>query len=166
MIRPADPNETAQAWLAAATHDGPTAIILSRQTVPSITNGTAVTAGAGVIHSVDSPQATLIGTGSEVSVALEAAKILSAEGIHCNVVSMPSWDRFAKLSVAEQNAVLPRTIPSISVEAGTTFGWAAYTSHSVGIDRFGASAPGSLVMEKLGITATHVADVARKALAS
>jgi transketolase len=79
---------------------------------------------------------------------------------------MPSWDRFAKLSVAEQNAVLPRTIPSISVEAGTTFGWAAYTSHSVGIDRFGASAPGSLVMEKLGITATHVADVARKALAS
>ena len=166
VIRPADPNETAQAWLAAATHDGPTAIILSRQTVPSITNGTAVTAGAGVIHSVDSPQATLIGTGSEVSVALEAAKILSAEGIHCNVVSMPSWDRFAKLSVAERNAVLPRTIPSISVEAGTTFGWAAYASHSVGIDRFGASAPGSLVMEKLGITATHVADVARKALAS
>lgn len=166
VIRPADPNETAQAWLAAATHDGPTAIILSRQTVPSITDGSAVNAGAAVIHSVDSPQATLIGTGSEVAVALEAAKILSAEGIHCNVVSMPSWDRFAKLGAAQQNAVLPRTIPSISVEAGTTFGWAAYASHSVGIDRFGASAPGSLVMEKLGITATHVADVARKALAS
>ena len=166
VIRPADPNETAQAWLAAATHDGPTAIILSRQTVPSITDGTAVNTGAGLIHSVEAPSATLIGTGSEVSVALNAAKILAAEGIHCNVVSMPSWDRFAKLSAAQQNAILPRDIPSVSVEAGVTFGWAAYAGHSVGIDRFGASAPGSLVMEKLGITADHVAEVARKALAS
>jgi transketolase len=166
VIRPADPNETAQAWLAAATHDGPTAIILSRQTVPSITDGAAVNTGAALIHSVESPSATLIGTGSEVSVALDAAKILATEGVHCNVVSMPSWDRFAKLSAVEQSAILPRTIPSISVEAGVTFGWTAFASHSVGIDRFGASAPGSLVMEKLGITAAHVADVARMAIRS
>lgn len=166
VIRPADPNETAQAWLAAATHDGPTAIILSRQTVPSITDGSAVSPGAAIIHSVSAPKAVLIGTGSEVSVALDAAKILGAEGIECNVVSMPSWDRFATLDPKQQDAIIPRSVPRISVEAGTTFGWSAYASHSVGIDRFGASAPGALVMEKLGITATHVADVARKAIAS
>ena len=166
VIRPADPNETSQAWLAAATHDGPTAIILSRQTVPSITDGSAVAPGAAIVHSVAKPQAVLIGTGSELSVALGAAELLAAEGIECNVVSMPSWDRFASLDAKQQDAIIPRTIPRISVEAGTTFGWAAYASHSVGIDRFGASAPGALVMEKLGITAKHVADVARKALLS
>ena len=164
VIRPADPNETAKAWLAAATHDGPTAIILSRQTVPSITDGNAVSTGAAVIHSVANPQATLIGSGSEVSVALETAKLLSSEGILCNVVSMPSWDRFAALDTKVQEAILPRSIPRISIEAGTTFGWAAYATHSVGIDRFGASAPGSLVMEKLGISVSHFAEVVRKAL--
>ena len=164
VIRPADPNETAQAWLAAATHDGPTAIILSRQTVPSITDGTAVSTGAAIIHAVDSPQVTLIGTGSEVSVALDTAKLLATEGINCNVVSMPSWDRFAALDAKTQDSILPRSIPRVSIEAGTTFGWAAYATHSVGIDRFGASAPGSLVMEKLGISVSHLADVVRKAL--
>ena len=166
VIRPADPNETAQAWLAAANHDGPTAIILSRQTVPSITDGSAVSSGAAIIHSVSNPQATLIGTGSEVSVALDAATLLAAEGISCNVVSMPSWDRFAALDKKTQDAIIPRSIPRVSVEAGTTFGWATYASHSVGIDRFGASAPGSVVMENLGISVAHVADVVREALRS
>ena len=166
VIRPADANETAHAWLAAATFDGPTAIILSRQTVPALTDGSAVSPGAAVLHAVATPQATLIGTGSEVSVALDAAKLLEKEGILVNVVSMPSWDRFSRLDSKQQDAILPRSLPRISVEAGTTFGWAAFASQSVGIDRFGASAPGALVMEKLGITASHVAAVAKSAITS
>ncbi|MBJ7368149.1 MAG: transketolase, partial [Ilumatobacteraceae bacterium] len=165
VIRPADANETAQAWLIAATHDGPTALILSRQTVVALTDGSAVADGAGVIVSTDTPQAIIIGTGSELSVAVDAANVLREEGINVNVVTMPSWERFACLSQARQDEILPRSLPRISVEAGTTFGWAAYATDSVGIDRFGASAPGNVVMAELGITATHVAEVIRNAIA-
>ena len=164
VIRPADANETAQAWLIAATHDGPTALILSRQTVVALTDGSAVTDGAGVLVKAGKPQAIIIGTGSELSVAVDAAKQLQNEGINVNVLSMPSWERFASLSQARQDEILPRTLPRISVEAGTTFGWAAYATDSVGIDRFGASAPGNVVMAELGITAEHVADVTRNAI--
>jgi transketolase len=164
VIRPADANETAQAWLMAATHNGPTALILSRQTVIALTDGSAVADGAGVIVKTDAPQATIIGTGSELSVAVDAAALLQKEGLNVNVVTMPSWERFASLSQSRQDEILPRSIPRISVEAGTTFGWAAYATHSVGIDRFGASAPGNVVMAELGITASHVADVARNAI--
>ncbi|CAB5051479.1 unannotated protein [freshwater metagenome] len=164
VIRPADANETAQAWLIAATHDGPTALILSRQTVVALTDGSAVSDGAGTIISTEKPKAIIIGTGSELSVAVDAAALLNSEGISVNVVSMPSWERFAQLSKANQDKILPRSIPRISVEAGTTFGWAAYATDSVGIDRFGASAPGNVVMAELGITASHVAEVTRKAI--
>lgn len=164
VIRPADPNETAAAWLTAVTHDGPTAIILSRQNVPSITDGSAVSPGAAIIRAVSSPQATLIGTGSEVSVALDAAQLLESDGIAVNVVSMPSWERFRSLSQKDQDAIISRDHPRISVEAGSTFGWHHIATHCVGIDRFGASAPGNVVMEKLGITADNVAAVARAAI--
>jgi transketolase len=164
VIRPTDANETAQAWLIAATHDGPTAIILSRQTVPAITDGSAVAPGAAVLRSVPNPQVVLIGTGSETGVALQASETLSAEGIAANVVSMPSWDRFARLPAAEQAKILPVHLPRISVEAASTFGWARYATHCVGIDTFGASAPGNVVMEKYGITADNVARVAREAV--
>ena len=164
MIRPADANETAHAWLIAATHDGPTALILSRQTVVALTDGSAVSEGAAVLVKTDAPQATIIGTGSELSVAVDAAELLKKEGLNVNVVTMPSWERFAALSQSRQDEILPRSIPRISVEAGTTFGWASYATHSVGIDRFGASAPGNVVMAELGITASHVADVTRKAI--
>jgi len=164
VIRPADPNETAHAWLTAVTHDGPTAIILSRQNVPSVTDGTAVKPGAAIIKKVNSPVATLIGTGSEVGTALEASALLESEGIAVNVVSLPSWDRFLALSPSERNAIIPSSLPRISVEAGSTFGWAAIATHSVGIDRFGASAPGNIVMEKLGISASAVAATVKEAL--
>jgi transketolase len=164
VIRPADANETAHAWLIAATHDGPTALILSRQTVVALTDGSAVSEGAAVLVKTDAPQATIIGTGSELSVAVDAAELLKKEGLNVNVVTMPSWERFAALSQSRQDEILPRSIPRISVEAGTTFGWASYATHSVGIDRFGASAPGNVVMAELGITASHVADVTRKAI--
>lgn len=165
VIRPADPNETVQAWLTAVTHDGPTAIILSRQNVPSVTDGSAVQPGAAIIKQVASPVATIIGTGSEVGTALEAATLLEAEGIAVNVVSLPSWDRFLALSSETRNKIIPTTLPRISVEAGSTFGWAAIATHSVGIDRFGASAPGNVVMEKLGISATNVAKTVKAAIA-
>ena len=164
VIRPADPNETAHAWLTAVTHDGPTAIILSRQNVPSVTDGTAVKPGAAIIKKSNSPVATIIGTGSEVGTALEAAVLLESEGIAVNVVSLPSWDRYFALSASERNAIIPLTHPRISVEAGSTFGWASIASHSIGIDRFGASAPGNVVMEKLGISPAHVVATVKAAL--
>jgi transketolase len=164
VIRPADPNETAAAWAAAVTHDGPTAIILSRQNVPSLTDGSAVLPGAAIIHAVSKPQATLVATGSEVGVARDAALLLEKEGVHVNVVSMPSWERFNNLSAAERNGILPNNLPRISVEAGSTFGWQQFATSCVGIDRFGASAPGGTVMKELGITPEHVADVAKAAI--
>lgn len=164
VIRPADPNETAAAWAAAVTHDGPTAIILSRQNVPSLTDGSAVLPGAAIIHAVSQPQATLVATGSEVGVALDAALLLEKEGVHVNVVSMPSWERFNNLSATEKNGILPNNLPRISVEAGSTFGWQQFATSCVGIDRFGASAPGGTVMKELGITPEHVADVAKAAI--
>ena len=164
VIRPADPNETAHAWLAAVTHDGPTAIILSRQNVPSLTDGSAVHDGAAILHSSNSPQAVLIATGSEVGVAMDAAKLLDNEGIGVNVVSMPSWERFGALDAEDRHRIIPTSLPRISVEAGSTFGWATWATHHVGIDRFGASAPGNVVMEKLGITAANVASVVKGAL--
>ena len=165
VIRPADPNETAHAWLTAVTHDGPTAIILSRQNVPSVTDGSAVQPGAAIIKQGKSPVATIIGTGSEVGTALEAAALLESEGVSTNVVSLPSWDRFLSLPASQREQIIPTSMPRISVEAGSTFGWAAIATHSVGIDRFGASAPGNVVMEKLGITAVHVATTVKSALA-
>jgi transketolase len=165
VIRPADPNETAHAWLTAVTHDGPTAIILSRQNVPSVTDGSAVAPGAAVIKSASSPVATIIGTGSEVGTALEAAALLEADGVAVNVVSLPSWDRFLSLPSKQREAIIPTSLPRISVEAGSTFGWAAIATHSIGIDRFGASAPGNIVMEKLGISASNVAATVKAALA-
>ena len=124
----------------------------------------AVDPGASLLRSVPNPQVVLIGTGSETAVALQASELLSAEGIAANVVSMPSWDRFASLSTDEQTKILPNHLPRISVEAASTFGWARYASHSVGIDTFGASAPGNVVMQKYGITPDNVARVAREAL--
>ena len=166
VIRPADANETAQAWLTAITHDGPTALILSRQNLPVVTDGSAVSRGAALIKSVENPVATIVATGSEVHVALEAAELLRADSIDVNVVSMPSVDRFVSSTLAQQVAVVDRTIPSISVEAGSTFGWSSITSHQVGIDRFGASAPGSVVMEKLGISAHNIVSRVKEILPS
>jgi len=156
VIRPADANETVEAYKAAVAHDGPTALVLSRQTIPVCTDGSAVTAGAGIVRDVAKPQVVIIGTGSEVAVCIEAAIELESAGIAARVVSMPSWDRFAKQSAAAQAKVLPKGIPTLSVEAATTFGWARWADDSIGIDRFGASAPGNVVLEKLGINVANV----------
>ena len=162
VIRPADPNETAQAWLAAVTHDGPTAIVLSRQNVPSLTDGSAVSAGAGRVRTAADARAVLLATGSELSVAVSAADALAADGIEVDVVSFPSWDRFAAQSPAARESVIRPGVPVVSVEAGSTFGWHRWADECVGIDRFGASAPGSVVMEKLGITVDAVVAATKK----
>ena len=162
VIRPADSNETKVAWECALTYDGPTALVLSRQSLPITTNGDAVRYGAETVVETSNPQVVLVGTGSEVSVCVAAAKLLQASGVNANVVSMPSFDRFAQQASKYRQSVFPQNVPVLSVEAGVTFGWSQYADASVGIDRFGASAPGSTVMSKLGISQENVAERARE----
>ena len=167
VVRPADSNETAQAWRDAADHDGPTALILSRQSLPITTDGSAIATGAGVVRAGSSAsKIVLVGTGSEVSLCVQAAIQLEQSGIASQVVSMPSWDRFETMSKDFKSTVFPRGIPVLSVEAGSTFGWAKYADQSIGIDRFGASAPGNVVMQKLGLNVQHVVDCALELIAS
>jgi transketolase len=162
VIRPADANETVAAWKAAVEHDGPTALVLTRQAVPVCTDGSAVAAGAGLVRDAEEPQVVLVGTGSEVSLCVAAALELAGAGIRANVVSMPSWDRFAAQSADYQDSVLPGGLPVLSVEAAVTFGWERYADESIGIDRFGASAPGNVVMDKLGINVANVVAAATR----
>ena len=162
VIRPADANETVAAWKAAVAHDGPTALVLSRQAVTVCTDGAAVGPGAAVVRESETAQVVIVGTGSEVSLCVAAAEELAAAGIGANVVSMPSWDRFAAQSASYQDSVLPAGLPVLSVEAAVTFGWERYADESIGIDRFGASAPGNVVMDKLGINVANVVAAATR----
>jgi transketolase len=159
VVRPADGNETIQAWADVVRHDGPSALVLSRQNIPVTTDGSAVAAGAGIVHEPDDDaRVILLATGSEVAVCVDAAAELAEAGIAARVVSMPSWDRFAEQAPDVRAQILPAGVPVLSVEAGVTFGWAAYADDSIGIDRFGASAPGSVVLDKLGINVAHVVE--------
>lgn len=167
VVRPADSNETVRAWCDAVDHFGPTALILSRQSLPISTDGSAVATGAAVIRSSNSkPEVVLVGTGSEVSLCVQAAIALEEAGHSCQVVSMPSWDRFEQMTEAFKSTVFPQSIPVLSVEAGSTFGWSKYADQSIGIDRFGASAPGSVVMNNLGINLQHVVECALRLISS
>ena len=162
VIRPADGNETATAWRAAVDHDGPTVLVLSRQGGPVCTDGSAVERGAGIVlESAGRPGVIIVATGSEVAVAVEAGRQLNAEGVASRVVSLPSWDRFEAQGEDYRHEVLPPGVPVLSVEAATTFGWSRYADDSIGIDRFGVSAPGSEVLERLGINVDNVMQRAR-----
>jgi transketolase len=168
VLRPADAHETAAAWRVALESTGPVALILSRQNVP-VLEETRLSALAGVKkggyviakHGEGPTEVVLVATGSEVSLALRAADLLAAKGHACSVASLPSFDRFDELSPSEQALVLPETVPILSVEAGTTFGWAKYADASVGIDRFGASAPADEIFASLGLTPERVAEAAQ-----
>ena len=164
VIRPADSNETKVAWECALTYDGPTALVLSRQSLRMTTDGDAVRFGAETISASPNPDLILVGTGSEVSVCVGAAKLLSESGTKVSVVSMPSMDRFEQQPAQYRATVFPPNVPVVSVEAGVTFGWSHYADVSIGIDRFGASAPGSTVLKNLGISAENVAEQARLVL--
>lgn len=157
VIRPADARETVAAWRTAVATAGPTALVLSRQNLPQTTDGSAVETGAAVVGApVDDPDVVLVGTGSEVSLCLDAAAVLAQAGRRAQVVSMPSWDRFEHSDAAHRARVLPQGVPVLSVEAASTFGWARWSHDQIGIDRFGASAPGSQVLSELGLNVDHV----------
>jgi transketolase len=165
VIRPADANETVQAWRIAVDSPGPTALILSRQSIPILAETTGrpgddVAHGAYVLRDPDdgAPQLVLIGTGSEVHVCLDAADLLASGGVTTRVVSFPSWELFAAQDEEYQRNVLPEGIPRLAVEAASSFGWERYADATVCIDHFGASAPGDIAMEKFGFTPQHVAD--------
>jgi transketolase len=157
VVRPADANETAQAWRDVVEHDGPTALVLSRQNIEVVTDGSAVAAGAGVVRDTDGkPDVILVGTGSEVAVCVAAAAKLAESGVRARVVSMPSWDRFEQQNEGTRRQVLLPGVKVLSVEAGVTFGWHRWADDAIGIDRFGASAPGGTVLDRLGINVDHV----------
>ncbi|MCB1010960.1 MAG: transketolase [Microthrixaceae bacterium] len=169
VIRPADGNEVAGAWKLAVEGNGPIALITSRQSTPTLAGSESlalegVARGAYVLDAADSPQVVLVGTGTEVAVAVEAAEELRSSGTAVSVVSMPCWEAFEAQEPAYRKSVFPDGVPVVSVEAGVTSGWQRWADASVGIDRFGASAPGSKVMAELGITAEAVAAAARNLL--
>jgi transketolase len=170
VIRPADANETAMAWKSAIEYGGPTVLALSRQALPNLAGTTGGGArgllrGAYVVSEADGgrPDAIVIATGSEVSLAVEAQKLLRERGVRARVVSMPCWELFEQQERVYRDEVLPPSVRArISVEAGVTLGWHRWVGddgEAIGIDgRFGASAPGPTVMEKLGFTAENVAE--------
>jgi transketolase len=172
-FRPADPNETVAAWKIAMEIDGPTALIFTRQKVPTLApEGVmeGVARGAYIKAEADGgkPDVILLGTGSELSLALKAREQLATVGIKARVVSMPSWELFEKQSQDYQNSVLPPEVTArVSIEAGSPFGWHRWVGPKgrvVGLNRFGASAPAEVIYEKLGITAEAVVNAAREIL--
>jgi transketolase len=172
-FRPADANETAAAWRLALERKGPCFFALSRQNLPVLDPAAhdlyaGVSKGAYVLEDASNPskpQVVLIGTGAEVWPVLEAAKLLAAGGIRARVVSFPSWRIFEEQTAAYKASVLPAGVPKLAVEAGATLGWWKYVGLDgdvIGLDRFGASAPGPIAMKELGFSAENVAARAKK----
>ncbi len=169
VIRPADANETAAAWRVAIQHrDGPVCLALSRQSLPildperypGIEEG--VRRGGYVLNQSQSetrPEVTLVATGSEVHLALAAQEALKGESLNVRVVSLPSWNLFAEQPEAYREQVLPSDAPTLAIEAGVSLGWNAYFGARIpviGVDRFGASAPGEVVMREYGFSVENV----------
>ena len=175
VIRPADANETAQAWRVAIEHtDGPVAIVLTRQGIPILdqekyTKAKELEKGAYILsESEGAPDLILIATGSEVQLILAAQEKLKEKDIQARVVSMPCWSLFEKQSDAYKEKVFPKDIRKrLSVEAGSPMGWLKYVTDegdSIGIDKFGESAPGDEVMEEYGFTVENVVQRAKALL--
>jgi transketolase len=161
VIRPADANEVCEAWkVAISRRDGPTALALTRQTVPTLAIGPFVKLSRGAYVMKDfgeNPQLILMASGSEVNLIYSAAQRLFAEGIETRVVSFPSWELFEKQDDAYKESVLPQKIQvRLAVEAGASLGWERYAKFIIGIDHYGASAPGEIVLEKFGFTVENV----------
>ena len=165
VFRPADANETAVAWKQAmSSHERPSALVLSRQDLPVVTQPGAPGAerGAYVLAEAEggAAQAVIIATGSEVALALDAQKALAGRGVRARVVSMPCWEVYAEQDAAYQESVLPAALTArVAVEAGVTFGWREHVGTRgavVGLERYGASAPGEVLLEKLGFTVDAV----------
>ena len=172
VFRPADANETAQAWKYALEHrDGPVGLLLTRQGLPVIdqrkfASAANIARGAYILTSRGKPDVILLASGSEVSVALEAAKLLDADGLSPQVVSMPCWKLFDKQDDKYRNSVIPRDVKArVGIEAGIEMGWHKWLGEDgvfIGMSSFGASAPGKTCFQEFGITAENVAAQARE----
>jgi len=176
VIRPADANETTEAWKLAVTQvDGPTALILTRQALPTLDRSLVAAAsqlarGAYVLSDFGEgePQLILMASGSEVSLVYDAATRLAAEGVNVRAVSFPSWELFEKQDASYREAVLPKRVRArLAVEAGAGQGWERYVGSEGGVislDRFGASAPAKVLFEKFGFTVENVIAKAKELL--
>ena len=167
VIRPADATETAAAWrVAIKTSNAPVALILTRQSLPVLNrkeypSAVALSKGGYILADSDgTPDVILIGSGSEVHLCLEAQALLAKRGVATRVVSMPSWELFERTSQKYKDMVLPSNVAvRVAVEAGIGMGWERYVGGAgavIGINRFGASAPGGTVMKNFGMKATAV----------
>jgi transketolase len=175
VLRPADANETVEAWKAALEHKGsPVALMLTRQKVPvldrsGLSSAINLNKGAYIIKDCDGePQLILMATGSEVSITLKAADKLNETGIKTRVISFPSWELFEKQSDEYKEAVLPSKVKArVSVEAGVSQGWEKYVGHfgeSISIDKFGKSAPYKLLFEKYGFSVENIVKTSERLL--
>jgi len=169
VFRPADANETSSAWEIAVTHSGPSAMLLTRQDTPVITdakNTDSVSKGAYIIRESTTENAlTIIATGSEVAVACKAAEEIEQElSFGVCVVSMPCMERFERQTVEYQQSIISPTVPSISIEAGSTFGWNKWAEMTIGIDTFGTSAPGDIALTEFGISTKTLLEAANSLL--
>ncbi len=170
VMRPADATETADCWAAAIEHNGPTLFALSRQNLPHLSRANVrgdVSKGAYILSEAGGgqPEVILIGTGSEVALCMKAQeKLLKDYGVKARVVSMPSWFLFSRQDESYRESVLPKGLKKrITVEAASTYGWERWAGDEgtmIGIDHFGASAPGDQVMKHFGFTAEHVTSAA------
>jgi transketolase len=178
ILRPSDATETVEAWRVALQHkDGPVGLVLTRQKLPvldrsKLASATGLAQGAYILTAADAvpPEVILIATGSEVSLALDAHRRLAGDGIRSRVVSMPSWELFDAQPHSYKDTVLPPTVRArVSIEAASPFGWERYVGPDgviIGVNSFGASAPGQVVMHEFGFTVEHVVETAKAVLKS
>jgi len=159
VVRPADAREVSAAWVMAMTSKtSPTALVLTRQNLEVLNGSSKEALKGGYVISKETSEAVacIVATGSEVALAVKAQEMLRAEGIDTRVVSLPSWLVFDGQEASYRESVLPKALPTVSVEAATTFGWQKYADVCIGRDDFGLSAPGNALFETFGFTAEHV----------
>lgn len=174
VLRPGDANETAEAWRVAISHQGPVALALTRQGLPTLDRSQLAAAsnvargGYVLLESGEAAQLILIATGSEVSLALDAAKKLQQEGIAVRVVSMPSWELFEEQSEEYKEAVLPKSVTArLAIEAASPMGWERYVGTegaTITLNHFGASAPAKILFQQFGFSVDNVVGQAKKLL--
>lgn len=171
VFRPADANETAAAWRTTMQLSRPSVLIFSRQNLPVLADYEQVHEGVAhgaytVANCEGTPDVILMATGSELQIVMDAYKVLMNDGIKTRVVSMPCWELFEEQDDTYKESVLPRSVTArISIEAGTTLGWAKYTGTfgvNIGLDHFGASAPYEQLYENFGLTVQHIVEAAHK----
>jgi transketolase len=170
VIRPADATETAEAWAFAVQHDGPTLFALTRQALPHLDRANAVNPdvakGAYILSEAEGgkPDVLLIGTGSEVQLCVKAQEKLKTYGVKARVVSFPSWNLFEAQDAAYRESVLPSAVKKrVTVEAASRMGWREWAGDegvTIGIDHYGASAPGDEILKNFGFTPEHVTSAA------